>query len=307
VATVALSFLAAFLFAAAPVLQQSVAAQVPEEEARGLSLLRRLVRRPLWLAGTAADISGFGAEAAALAFGSILVVQPILATMLLFAIPLSAAFAGTRPRPRDIAWAALLTAGIAVFLAAGRPTAGLDRAPLGHWLIAVAVVGPLILACLALGARRRGPRRALSLGVAAGLLFGVMAGLTKSVVHLIDSGLVELFTSWEPYMLAGVGVAGLLLQQSAYQAGALPLSLPAIAVLEPVTATAIGIGVFEESFRTSGAGWALIGASAIAMAGGLIALSRPGLAPGPQGPVKEQGLRRQACENGAPRGRREPQ
>jgi hypothetical protein len=282
VATVALSLLAAFLFASASVLQQAAAAQVPEEEARGLWLIRRLVRRPLWLAGGAADASGYGAEAAALAFGSILVVQPILATTLLFAIPLSAAFAGTAVRPRDVGWAALLTAGIAVFLVVGRPSAGLDRAPLGHWLVAVAVLAPLILACIGLGARRPGPRRALSLGIAAGLLFGVMAGLTKSVVHLLGTGFVDLLTSWEPYALAGVAGAGLLLQQSAYQAGALSLSLPALAVLEPVTATAIGIGVFEETVRASGAGWALIGASAVAMAAGLIALSRPGIAPGPQ-------------------------
>ena len=303
-AAVALSFLAAILFASASVLQQSIAAQ---EEARGLSLIRRLLRRPRWLAGGAADISGYGAEAAALAFGSILVVQPILATMLLFAIPLSAAFGGTRPRLREVAWAAVLTAGVVVFLVIGRPSAGLERAPLAHWLVAVAVVVPLVLLCIGPGARRPGPRRALSLGVAAGLLFGVMAGLTKSVVYLLDLGFADLFTSWEPYALAAVGCAGLLLQQSAYQAGALPLSLPAIAVLEPVTATAIGIGVFEESVRTSGAGWVLTGAAAIAMAGGLIALSRSDSAPSPQGPVKEQGRRRQASEHRAPRGRREPQ
>jgi hypothetical protein len=282
VATVALAFLAAVLFASASVLQQAAAAAVPLEQARGLSLIRRLVRHPVWLAGAVADAAGYGAEAAALAFGSILVVQPILATTLLFAIPLSAVLARAPVRRADLAWAAVLTAGVAVFLVVGDPTAGLDRAPVRHWAVAVAVIGPMIAACLLIGARSSGPRRALSLGAAAGLLFGVMAGLTKSVVHLIGLGIVDLFTSWEPYALCAVAIAGLLLQQGAYQAGALSLSLPAIAVLEPVTATAIGIGAFEETIRASGAAWLLIAASVAAMAGGLITLSRPGLIPPPQ-------------------------
>src|SRR5205823_1587392 len=130
--TVALAFLAAFLFASASVLQQSAAAAVPLDQARGLSLIGRLLRRPLWLAGTAADAVGYAAEAGALALGSILVVQPILATTLLFAIPLSTALARARIRPIDVAWAAVLTGGVAMFLILGHPTAGLDRAPVGR-------------------------------------------------------------------------------------------------------------------------------------------------------------------------------
>jgi hypothetical protein len=278
VLTVALSVLAAVLFASASVLQQSAAAAVPREQARGLSLMVRLLRRPLWLAGAAADAAGYGAEAAALAIGSILVVQPILATTLLLALPLAAAMGTARVRPDDVAWAALLTGGVVVFLAVGHPTAGLDRAPLAHWVVAVAVLSPIVALLVTVGARRAGPSRALSLGVAAGLLFGVMAGLTKSVVHLLGAGLPDLLTSWEPYALGACAASGLLLQQGAYQAGALSLSLPAIAVLEPLTATAIGVGVFEESVTASGAGWILIAASVLAMTGGLIELSRPGFA-----------------------------
>jgi hypothetical protein len=263
---------------------------VPIEQARGLSLIRRLVRRPLWLAGSAADVVGYAAEAGALALGSILVVQPILATTVLFAIPLSAAFSRARVRPADVAWAAVLTGGVAVFLIAGHPTSGLDRAPLGRWLVAVAVLAPVLAVCVGVGARRSGPRRALSLGIAAGLLFGVMAGLTKSVVNLLGGGIVDLLTSWEPYALGLCAISGLLLQQAAYQAGALSLSLPAIAVLEPITATAIGVGVFEETVTASGAGWVLVGVAIVAMASGLIALSRPGRAPAGQVGERARGV-----------------
>ena len=62
------------------------------------SLLLRLVRRPMWLAGTAADWSGFGLQALALGMGSILVVQPLLCTGLLFALPIGAAWRGPASR-----------------------------------------------------------------------------------------------------------------------------------------------------------------------------------------------------------------
>ncbi|MDX6647635.1 MAG: hypothetical protein QOK40_3362, partial [Miltoncostaeaceae bacterium] len=193
-------------------LQQSAAAAVPIEQARGLALIRRLVRHPRWLAGMAADVAGYAAEGGALALGSILVVQPILATTLLFALPLSAALSKTRVPRADAVWAALLTGGLATFLIAGHPTAGLDRAPLDRWLVAAAALAPILAVCVGVGARRAGPRRALSLGVAAGLLFGAMAGLTKSVVNLLGGGIVEFLTSWEPYALGAVAIAGLLLQ-----------------------------------------------------------------------------------------------
>ena len=50
-----------------------------------------LLRRPLWWAGTAAAVAGgYVFQALALAKGSLLLVQPILVSGLLFALPLSA-------------------------------------------------------------------------------------------------------------------------------------------------------------------------------------------------------------------------
>ena len=60
-------------------------------------LLWRLIQRPMWLLGTLADWSGFGLQAIALGLGSLIVVQPLLCTGLLFALPLGAAWQGRRP------------------------------------------------------------------------------------------------------------------------------------------------------------------------------------------------------------------
>ena len=79
-------------------MQQREAAEVPDEDALGLGLITRLIRRPVWLIGTAADTLGYVAQAAALAFGSLVLVQPLLATSLLFALPLGAWWAKRRLR-----------------------------------------------------------------------------------------------------------------------------------------------------------------------------------------------------------------
>src|ERR1700730_8603898 len=89
-----LALAAAFMFALSNVLEQREAEQLPDDESLRAGLLVRLVRRPLWLLGFGADVSGYVCHAAALAFGSLVFVQPLLVTGLLFALLLRAAITG---------------------------------------------------------------------------------------------------------------------------------------------------------------------------------------------------------------------
>lgn len=269
-----LALLAALLFAVASAAQQRSAAAVPDDRAGGLGLIRVLVRRPLWWLGTLSDVAGFAAQAAALAVGSLLLVQPLLVTTLLFALPLGARWAGQRLRGADWGWAVLLAGSLAVFVAAGEPTEGVDRAPVAHWLPTAAVLGVVLACCLVGAAVRRGTARAVLLAVGAGVLYGATAALTKGVVSLLDDGVVTLLTSWETYALVAVAVAGTLLQQSAFQAGDLAASLPAVTVGEPVFGVAIGVAVLGEQLRADGAEWALIGVVVVVMVVATVALAR---------------------------------
>jgi hypothetical protein len=274
IAAGALALLAAILFAVGSCTQHLAAAEVPDEEAEGLGLLARLIRRPLWLAGTAADLLGFIAQMAALAFGSLLLIQPLLATTLLFALPAAARLSHRRLSRSDWRWALLLTGGLAVFLATGHLNQGHDQGSLRRWLLMAVVLVPLVVAMWAAGAPRRGAARAVPFAMAAGILFGTTSALAKPTVSLLGSGLLDVLGAWEPYAMVACGALGILLQQAAYQTGALALSLPAITVLEPITASALGVVVLGEEVRASGAGWLVIGASCAAMAGGVVALSR---------------------------------
>lgn len=269
-----LALIAAVLFAWASVAQQRVASSIPMGDVGGASLITRLVRRPLWLSSLVADGLGFVAQAAALGIGALLVVQPLIATTLLFALAIGAAWSHEGPPPGVWVSAALLTAGLAVFLAVGEPSEGMPDGSLAHWLIAGSVVVPVVAIAVVAGARRRGPVRALGFGSASGVLFGVMSALTKSVVDRFGDGLAPAVTSWETYALILTAVLGFVLQQAAYQAGSLGLSLPAIVVLEPVTAAAIGIWVLDESLHTEGPRAVAIALSVVAMLAGLVAIAR---------------------------------
>src|SRR6202035_2276957 len=96
---------------------------LPQEHAVGSVMFMTLLRRPLWWGGTAAAVAGYVFQALALANGSLLLVQPILGSALLFALPLSARLAHRHVTRGEWAWAVLLAVGLAVFvlLARARP------------------------------------------------------------------------------------------------------------------------------------------------------------------------------------------
>src|SRR6202011_351659 len=91
------------LYALASVLQHRAAIAQPQESSLHLGLLARLVTKPLWLAGIAADGFAFVFQFVALGHGSLILVQPLLVCGLLFALPLGAWLAGTKLTHRD--WA----------------------------------------------------------------------------------------------------------------------------------------------------------------------------------------------------------
>jgi drug/metabolite transporter (DMT)-like permease len=270
-----LALAAAFMFALSNVLEQREAEQLPDDQSLRAGLIVRLVQRPLWLVGFGADVSGYVCHAAALAFGSLVFVQPLLVTGLLFALLLRAAITGRPLHRRELLAATLLAAGLAVFLLVVSPHGGRSTAPIGRWVIAGPVIVVAIAVCVVAGQRVTGARRALLLGLAAGISFGVSAALTKTFVHLLGHGVFTMLQHWEPYALAVATLGGLLLAQSSFQAGSLSASIAALEVAEPVVAAAIGVGLLDEHVRTHNAVYQLaIVLAFIGMFVGVLALAR---------------------------------
>jgi len=69
---------------------------VSDDDARSSGFIVQLIRNPRWLAALFGNMVGYALQAAALAVGSVLIVQPILVLSLLFALPLSAHLAHQR-------------------------------------------------------------------------------------------------------------------------------------------------------------------------------------------------------------------
>jgi drug/metabolite transporter (DMT)-like permease len=251
---VVLALAAALCFSLGTVLQGQVAATASEEQARQAGFLLRLARRPRWLAGIASDAVGFVAQAIALAIGRLVVVQPLLATSVVFSLPLNAKLGGRRVARRDMVAALAVTAGLGVFLVVADPTGGREDATTAGWVVSFGVAG-VICGAIALVARGRPPaRRAGLLGAAAGILFGLSAGLTKATVERVDEGILEVLLDWHLYALIVVGYASMSLSQRSLQSGTLGPAVATQMSLDPITSLLLGIFAFDETVHEDTAG-----------------------------------------------------
>jgi drug/metabolite transporter (DMT)-like permease len=265
---------AAFFIAIGDVIHQRSAHEVTDEPVSHVDWFMRLLRDGQWWLGSIVSAVGFGLQAAALGFGSVLLVQALLVTSLLFALPINARLMHRRVSRWDWTWAALLAAAVAVIVTVGNPTAGHSRASLETWTVVIAVLGPAMVLCV-VGARIwSGTVSAVLLAVVSGVLWGVFAVLTKGVVDRIDDGLWALLRTPELYVWVLVAIAGTGWQQSSFRAGALTASLPTMTVVEPMVGSVLGIVVLGETLRPGDAGWATLIVAVAVMVLATVALAR---------------------------------
>jgi drug/metabolite transporter (DMT)-like permease len=275
---------AAALFGVSIAFQHRSAGLVAEADAKGGQRLTGFIsgtlRHPLWIIGTIADIGGFVLHAFALREGPLTLVQPLLVSSAVFALVLRQLLEHRSPRRDQLAWAAALVIGLALFLTVSTPANGIAQPadPLPAVVVG-GLIGAGVLGFGVAGRRSTGGTAAALLGTATGLLYAAVAGLLKEDMGTLDRGVSALFTAWPLYALVGAGALGLLVNQLAYQAGPLSSSLPAIMTVDPIVSLVIGVAVFDEHFRNGPA--ALLGeavglALVVLAAGGL---ARSGLAP----------------------------
>ncbi|MBO1331888.1 DMT family transporter [Streptomyces sp. VRA16 Mangrove soil] len=274
---------AAFCLGVGFVLQQNAAAHAPLGDFLSPRLLLDLVRVPRWLGGIGLMVCGMVLGAVALGQGEVTLVEPLLATNLLFALVLSRR--QTRQPLGRQGWSGLvlLAGGVTAFIVAGQPRGGSAVTdPLRHWLIIGVMVGTALLLAALARRSRLGSGPAL-LAVAAGLLYGVQDALTRvSGQRFAAGGLATLFTGWQPYAVVALGVTGLVLVQSAFETAPLRMSLPALTAAQPLAGIACGVGFLGDRLRTdTGAlAWEAVGLTGIVVGVVLLGLhpAMPGAA-----------------------------
>ncbi len=265
-----LAICAAILFSLAAFVQHREAQKAPATSALQLSLLSRLVKRPIWIIGVALDLLAFVAQFLALKDGSLLLVQPILAFGLTSTLVLEAVFGARRGFGRVAALSLLSAAALAVFLVSTNITST-NSIPSVYWGVAIgvgAVAGFFAFKWLFGGLEGRS--RGVAMGVSVGLLHGAATFVIKAAASSVSvDGFLGSLDSWPIYALVAVGAIDLILTQSAFQSAPLSVTMPVITVLEPTIAMLMGVAILHEAV-SSRYGGAFLAANLAAMA--LVAL-----------------------------------
>jgi drug/metabolite transporter (DMT)-like permease len=276
VIAVCLGLAAAALFGAASVLEERSTKQVPERAALSPWLLADLVRRPLFLASIGVNVAGAGLQIAALHFGSLTLVQPLLVLSLLFAVVIAAVVIRRRSPDRMLlAGVACCAAGIAGFLLVARPHGGAATAGPGAGLPLAAGLAAVLVGCLA--AARWGPRAVRSLWLAAGCgaAFGVNALLLKIVPSTLPTGFADPLRQWPLYLMMIATPVAFLLNQNAFQAGT--LIAPVLAVIttaDPLVSMATSAAFLHAKIAAAPPDLAAEGLALLVMIGGITTLAR---------------------------------
>lgn len=285
VLTVPLGLSAALCFAVSDFLQQSTAArlsrpqsrtqQPPAGRLRGLfGALPGMAREARWWWGWWVGTLAFGLRGAALYVGSIVVVQTLQVTILLFALPLSTRGNPEHIRGRDWVAAGGVCVGLTLFLVSRRDLnhpGRTDRARLSEVLLAV---GAAVALAVLVAVLRRGRVRAVALAAAAGMCFAVAAALTKVTGHeLTGGGVGATAADWPGYLLAVSTGVGLALEQAAFAAGRLAVTAVVLVITNPVLGSLIGVLAFHEHLPHSGVGLTAVGLGAATVIAAVVALA----------------------------------
>ena len=254
---------------------QHVASIAAPSRSSGWQLVVYLFRNPLWLLGWAALIAAFVFQALALSQGQISVVQPLLATELVFMLLLRRVWIHQSIRPITWAAATLTCAGLTVFLAAGQPGGGQSTPTSSHWF-AAGLACCAAAAVLAVLARWGSPSlRAALYGSASAVMWALVATFIKATTDtLTQFGVAGMFAHWPVYALAAGSVAALFLMQAALHVGPLRASQPFIVIIDPIVSIALSVWLFAEHFAADGAALAIAAIGFAVMCAGVVLLTQ---------------------------------
>ncbi len=269
-----LALVAALISGVGDVVRQRSAQEITDEEIGHVELLRMSLRDIRWWLGGVAAVGSAALQAVALGLGSVVLVQALQVTALLFALPVYAWLTKEGLTRRQWGWATLLAVAVAVFVLVGEPAAGHQRASLQTWVVVAVVIGPAMVFCV-LGARIwSGPVAAVLLAVVSASSWALFAVFTKAIVDVVDSGLGVLLRTPELYGWLLVAVLGTVFQQSSFRASSLTASLPTMTVTEPVVASLLGVTVLGETLGADGSELIALAAAVVVVIVATAALAR---------------------------------
>ncbi|MFE9768092.1 hypothetical protein ACFYPC_26840 [Streptomyces sp. NPDC005808] len=260
---VALSLLSAVCYATAAVVQERTAARTPD--------LRGALVRGSWWWSVLLNATGALLHVVALRYGPLTLVQPLGALTLVAAVPLGSLAARSRTSGTQWRGMALTLVGLTALLTATASGNAPDNTLDATEVVMVALTAATVVAVLVRVASGRFALGGLAFAAASGIASGVGSTLAQKLA-------VGPALSWNvavvTVLTAAFATAGLLLSQKAYRSGlGGPLAL--LTLVNPVTASLIGITLLGEGFQYGTTGTLLAIAGAAAAGRGVVLLSRP--------------------------------
>jgi hypothetical protein len=274
---------ASILYNTSIALQALEAREVPHEHSLRPSLLGRLVRNRRWLGATGLGLLGWPLEIAALLLAPLTVVQPCLASGLVLLLWLGARRLGEAPGRREaLAVGAIVVGVIGIALAA--PQRSTDHAGTGAIALALVLVAiPIVFPYVLRSRFRHSPHQggvnvgwgegvAILAVLSAGCGYAWTAIASKLLTDELAVGALLGAAAWLATAAASEGL-GLLSEMSALQrrpATHVAPTMFAVQVLVPVVLAPL---IFEESWRSTPLGGAVLAASILVAVAGTVLLA----------------------------------
>jgi drug/metabolite transporter (DMT)-like permease len=213
-------------------------------------------------------------QAVALFLAPVVLVQPLIVTELLFALPIAAALRGVRLGRREWCGAILVAGGISCFVLSGHPSGQSTHVAAGYWLLTLVAAGGAvaILASVAEARPHRPSHRGALLAAAASICFGLLSVLTKVVGHQFANDGFGALRLPQPWLLAVTALTGLLFAQTAFRIAPLSISLPIIDIGEPLIASIVAVLLLGERIDLNPALLAGFAVSCVAVGAGIALL-----------------------------------
>jgi drug/metabolite transporter (DMT)-like permease len=261
---ICVALLSAAFYAFGVTLQSIEARDTPAEESLKLSLLKDLMKRRRWLAGTACVVGGWVSQAAALTLAPLTIVQPALAMSIVVLLAIGMRMHDESIGPPEIFGATAIVVGVIGLAAVSPPHSDAHAAPV-TLAVGMAVLGIVALAPYVVCAC--GWRLGVLVAVGAGLSYAWTGFSTKFLADAFSSGRWVVGVVWLG-ATAGAAVVGLLNEMTALQTRSAIRVFPVVLVVQIVVAVLLAPLLAGEQWHPDPLNVGLLSASLVAIAMG---------------------------------------
>ena len=261
-----LALLAAFSFALAATLWQKASLGLTGISFGDPKSFLRLLSQWVWLLGLGAQIVGVLLQGAALDRGRVSIIQPLLVTSVIWALPLGYLMTGQKITRQVVLGAAIIVVGLGVFASFADPAAGVDDAPGSDWIASILVIGAICAALLLFSNHGSLTMKAATLGTLAGVLYGLSATLMKPVVETsTPTGSGRCSAAGNSGCSRAPGSSASSSRTLAFDGRLVP-SVATVSVANPVISVMLGALILQERFDKTPPWHAVLGVGGLALA-----------------------------------------